>query len=194
MLAPLLQVQWCRIYLTFHWPGAYHASMATLHELGRAVHARRAEMGLTQACLAKLSGLTRQTINQVENGTVTDLSLNRAERLARTIGLSLSVESTSVKAKPGRGSMSALVRAARLASVSYRQPLEPSRLRKIIMGAELPCDYAPHLHVFLDEAPPSLLASVAAQLEREAGVGRETTWKRFRLLARDLKSRRDIWQ
>jgi DNA-binding XRE family transcriptional regulator len=43
-------------------------------ELGHAVNSRRADMGLTQAALAKLSGLSRATVNQVENGTVKDLT------------------------------------------------------------------------------------------------------------------------
>ena len=102
--------------------------MTTLHELGNAVHARRSEMGLTQARVARLSGLTRQTVNQVENGTVVDLSLNRASRLAEVLGLSLAVRDPRIHAadKPGARS-TALARAARTASVSYRQAMAPAQ-------------------------------------------------------------------
>ena len=130
--------------------------MTTLHELGNAVHARRSEMGLTQARVARLSGLTRQTVNQVENGTVVDLSLNRASRLAEVLGLSLAVRDPRMHAadKPGVRS-TALVRAARTASVSYRQAMAPTQLRKILMAGIVAPDDAPYLHALLDDAPIS---------------------------------------
>jgi len=169
--------------------------MATIHELGKAVHARRFEMGLTQASLARLSGLTRQTINQVENGTVKDLSLNRAEKLTGVLGLSLHVGQPHERQaiKPGTG-MSALARAARTASVSYRKPLAPARLRKLLVDGNVPLGYAPYLHALLDEAPMSLLSSLAEQLHRESATSRQDLWKTFRRLAQQVKSRRDIWQ
>jgi len=169
--------------------------MATMAELGKAVHARRAEMGLTQSYLATLSGLSRQTINQVENGTVANLSLNRAERLANVLGLSLQV--TGRRAGDSRNANSRLpplARAARAASVSFRDPLEPDRLRDVLRGTTPPGRYLPHLHAFLDEAPVSLLASVVGQLQDEEGTRPAHAWAQLRGLARQVKSRRDIWQ
>ena len=40
--------------------------MVTLVELGQATLQRRQDMGLTQAALARLSGLSRATVNQLE--------------------------------------------------------------------------------------------------------------------------------
>lgn len=169
--------------------------MSTLRELGSAVHARRSEMGLTQARVAALSGLTRQTVNQVENGTVGDLSLNRASCLAEVLGLSLSVRDSHAHtpAMPGKRS-SALARAARTASVSYRQTMTPARLRKILVAGSVAPDDTPYLHALLDDAPMSLLASLAEQLHREAGMSRAQAWQHFRQLARHVLSKRDIWQ
>ena len=169
--------------------------MTTLHELGHAVHARRSEMGLTQARVARLSGLTRQTVNQVENGTVVDLSLNRASRLAEVLGLSLAVRDPRMHAadKPCARS-TALVRAARTASVSYRQAMAPTQLRKILMAGIVAPDDAPYLHALLDDAPISLLASLAGQLHRESGMDRAQAWRHFRQLAHQVLSKRDIWQ
>ncbi|WP_244109959.1 MULTISPECIES: helix-turn-helix domain-containing protein [Burkholderia] len=39
-----------------------------LNEIGQAVAKRRAELALTQARLAKLAGLSRLTVNQLETG------------------------------------------------------------------------------------------------------------------------------
>lgn len=41
-----------------------------LIDIGRVVGARRAELGLTQAQLAHLSGLSRQTVVGLEKGTL----------------------------------------------------------------------------------------------------------------------------
>lgn len=169
--------------------------MTTLHELGNAVHARRVEMGLTQARLATLSNLTRQTVNQIENGTVNDLSLNRAGKLADVLGLLLHVEDFHANKRAVPGSQtSALARAARTASVSYRQALAPARLRKILIDGSVSLDYAPYLHALLDEAPVPLLASLCEQLHSEAAMSREQAWKHFRQLAHQVMSKRDIWQ
>ena len=65
--------------------------MGALHELGQAVQERRTRMGMTQASLAALSGLSRQTISQLESGSIGDLSLQRAQKLADVLGLALQV-------------------------------------------------------------------------------------------------------
>ena len=72
--------------------------MSTIHELGNALRARRTEMGLSQARVAALSGLSRQTVNQIETGAVPDLGLNKAERLASVLGLMLRVTGPAPKA------------------------------------------------------------------------------------------------
>lgn len=48
-----------------------------LREIGTKVQARRLEVGLLQEHVAKLSGLSRVTINQLENGTLKDLGFSR---------------------------------------------------------------------------------------------------------------------
>lgn len=55
------------------------------HELGNAMKALRAEAGLTQAELAAQVGVTRKTINTVENGVFTPSAL-LALKIARVLG------------------------------------------------------------------------------------------------------------
>lgn len=165
--------------------------MTTILELGKAVQARRSQMGLTQGALAGLSGLSRQTISQLENGTILDLSLGRAEKLANVLGLSLQVAG-SARPKPV-SRRSALGLAAQTASVSYRSAVTPATLRRVLVTGKLAAVDAPYVHALLDEAPASLLASVAEQLAGEAGDS-AAVWKNYRRLAQQVKSRRDLWK
>ena len=166
--------------------------MSAIHELGHNLRARRADMGLSQAQVAAMSGLSRQTINQVESGAVPDLGINKAERLASVLGLARRVDGG--RSTPGTAArMAPLVRAAATAGVSHRTPLAAARLKKILATGQLPEKYAPHLHALLDDAPVSLLAAVAEQIGGETNGDRGSVWKTYRHLARQLKSRRDIW-
>lgn len=169
------------------------SSMSTIHELGEALRARRAEMGLSQAQVAALTGLSRQTVNQLETGTVPDLGLNKAERLASALGLGLRVERGLATAKLRR-TMSPLSRAATTAGVSYKNPISKIALKRILSSGRVPERYVPHVHAFLDDAPVSLLAAVAEQLDGESNIGRREVWKNYRSLAHEVKSKRRIWQ
>jgi putative transcriptional regulator len=56
--------------------------------LANRIKARRAELGLTQAELAERVGVTRKTVNTVENGVFTP-STTLAIKLAAALGLSV---------------------------------------------------------------------------------------------------------
>lgn len=167
--------------------------MSTIHELGDALRARRAEMGLSQAQVAVLSGLSRQTVNQVETGAVPDLGLNKAERLATVLGLALRVDAGRPAIR-ARRKMTPLERAAATASVSYKAPIAGATLKKVLATGQMPEKYIPHVHALLDDAPVSLLAAVAEQLHDETDIGRDAVWKNYRSLAREVKSKRGIWE
>lgn len=174
--------------------GAYSSRMSAIHELSSSVRTRRSDMGLTQTALAKLSGLSRATVNQVENGTVKDLSLTRAAKLLGVLGLSMTVAAARPKGVTNHGAKSsALDRAARTASVSYKLGISERQLREILTTEAMPARFWPHLHSLLDEAPVSLLASVVEELHRELGLERTQIWKRMRELASHLKSSRCLW-
>lgn len=169
--------------------------MSPILELSSAVHVRRSDMGLTQTTLAKLSGLSRATVNQVENGTIKDLSLTRAAKLLAVLGMSVTVSSPHPRSRPADGSRNtALEIAARTASVSYRVPLGVDQLRDALTTGVVPNGIVPHVYALLDEASISLLASVVEQLHKEAGVERAQVWTTMRLLAKRFKSSREIWQ
>lgn len=166
--------------------------MSAIHELGQALRARRTEMGLSQSQVAALSGLSRQTVNQIETCAAPDLGLNKAERLASVLGLMLRVDVG--RSKPGKPrKMAPLARAAATANVSYKTQLAGPALKRILATGQVPEKFIPHVHALVDDAPVSLLAAVIEQLHEESNVSREEVWKNLRGLARQVKSRREIW-
>lgn len=164
--------------------------MITLAELGMAVRTRRTDMGLTQAALARLGGLSRATVNQLEAASLADLSLQRVSRLLGVLGLSF----TLTGQRPVIGKTPALTLAARSASVSYRDPLSADTLRRALLSGEAPAAVHPHIATLLDEATPALLAAVVEQLNEEEGVPRAEVWLHMRELARGYQSARGLWQ
>lgn len=169
--------------------------MSAIFELGTAVHVRRSDMGLTQATLAKLSGLSRATVNQVEKGTIKDLSITRAAKLLDALGLSVVISAPRPKSRTTEAKKSlALDIAARTASVSFKEPITASQVRQALISGVVFQGHIPHVYTLLDEAPVSLLASVVEQLHVEERIDRAQVWKRLHDLARRLKSRRELWQ
>jgi transcriptional regulator with XRE-family HTH domain len=161
------------------------------------VRTRRSDMGLTQMTLATLSGLSRATVNQVEKGTIKDLSLTRVARLLDALGLSMAIAVPGPRATNREletEKSGALDIAARTASVSYKTPISATHLREALTSGTPAPEFLPHVYALLDEAPVSLLASVVEQLHREEGVERALVWKRMRELAHRLKSSREIWR
>lgn len=145
-------------------------------------------MGLSQERLAEISELSRATINELETGRLSNLSLTRAERLANELGFGLGV--TGLRKTKEEAALEA---AARTASVSFADPLPPETLRDALLRGFVPPSYIPQLRALLDEAPVGLLAAVAAQLERDQGAPQKTTWRNMRQLAQSLACTRAIW-
>ena len=168
--------------------------MSALTELSSAVQQRRSDMGLSQTRLAKLSGLSRATVNELEKGKINDLSIRRTAQLLGVLGLSLNISAPRPKSRKSEGKSPALDLAARLASVSYRESISAHELQQGLLTGEYPDKFTPHVRTFLDEASVTMLAGVVEQLHQENGVDRVEAWQRMREMARVLKTIRAIWQ
>lgn len=166
--------------------------MAILSELSTMVKRQRSDMGLSQERLAELAGLSRATINELETGKFTNLSLTRAERLANTLGFGLGVTGVR-KAKSEGDAASALETAARSGSISYSESIPPETLRHTLTTGVIPPNYIPQLRALLDEAPLTVLSAAVAQIELENDVPRRATWQRMRQLATATACARGIW-
>jgi transcriptional regulator with XRE-family HTH domain len=162
--------------------------MPLLQELGAAVRRRRQEIGLSQGALARMSGLSRTTIVNLEKGSLKNLASTRIEALANGLGFAVGLLGPDASRNGG-----AVAAAARVASVPYRKPLPADVLRDALVNGIVPPGYIPQMRTLLQEAPVATLAAVADELEHDAKVPRPATWARMRALAGVLKCERPIW-
>jgi transcriptional regulator with XRE-family HTH domain len=63
-----------------------------LEEIGHEIRRSRLARSLTQAQLAAAAGVTRTTLNQLENGLLKELGIRKVEALLERLGLRLLVD------------------------------------------------------------------------------------------------------
>jgi transcriptional regulator with XRE-family HTH domain len=128
-------------------------------ELGAAVRSARVARGITQAALALDAGLSRATLNRLENGVFPDLGLRKVQTLLEKLGMEISV-------KPARRerSMDFVSMACTTASVSFRQELTPDELVHALLSGKAPAAREAHFIALLEEAPVPLLKGLVAQV------------------------------
>lgn len=146
---------------------------------------RRLAMGLTQADLAARAGLSRATVNAIENDTVPDIGARKLAALLELLGARLDVSTISDQRGPDF-----LKIASTSASVSFRESLTPFELRKILLTGRVPRQRRPHIRALLNEAPEPVWRGIAGQLC--SLVTRDQLASNLRTLARKLGSTRDI--
>lgn len=153
----------------------------SIAEIGAAIRSRREALGLSQARLARLVGLSRATINGLESGA-TDLGIAKVLTIMRILGLRLGVD----EAPADRGWLES---ASKSASSSYGTVMPPAVLARAIRTGSIDERYRSHVATFLDEASPAVLVKAVAG----AYPGRvpRTAWRNIARMARDTMSSRD---
>ncbi len=169
--------------------------MSDLIWIGATVAQRRAQLGLTQAALARLAGLSRATVNALERGTVADLSMGRLSRLLQVVGAQLQLAPHAAPGDVGAAARyaQALATATQTASVSYRTVMPQEALADVLATGTLPTEYVAHVATLLDEAPLSVVVAAVEAAAHGAGVRPARVWKHVGVLARQLKSPRKEW-
>ena len=139
-----------------------------IQELGGAIRRGRIARGWTQARLAQAAGLSRNTLNRLENGLFPDLGVRKAEAILERLGMRLVVEPLRSKAKePDFIGM-----ACTNASVSFKESLAPDELvRALLSGKPTPGKEA-HFIALIEEAPPTLLSGLIRQVGKWAKAGK----------------------
>lgn len=158
----------------------------TLHDLAPLIHARRTALGLSQDRLAKLCGLSRATVNQLENGTLVDLGAAKLLALLSLVGLEL-----DARAKPAPADALGLL--SQTASVSYRRVLHPAELAQALAQGVLPEAIVPHIATLLDEAPLPLILAAVEQAAHQTHTPPKTLWKHLVQWAHTLQSPAPAW-
>jgi transcriptional regulator with XRE-family HTH domain len=138
-----------------------------LQELGFAIRQARIAQGMTQARLARASGISRVTLNQLENGLFPDLGVKKIEALLGNLGLELAVIERPSRPKPDFVSM-----ASTSASVSFKEPLSENELIRILLTGKVPANRRPHVRALLDEASPTMVQGLIEEVSRWTKPGR----------------------
>jgi transcriptional regulator with XRE-family HTH domain len=122
---------------------------------------------LTQAQLAAASGVTRVTVNRLENGDVPDIGINKVQALLKPLGLILAVQPAPASHEPDFLRMACVT-----ASVSFKEPLTERELTRALLTGRVAANRRPHLRVLLEEAAPDLLQGVVRQVGRWTQPGK----------------------
>jgi transcriptional regulator with XRE-family HTH domain len=152
-----------------------------LQELGYEIRRARLARGLTQAQLAAAAGLSRTTLNQLENGVFPDLGVKKLRAILNHVGLVLTVQQAPKIPRPDFIRM-----ACTTASVSYKNALTEDELIRALLDGKIPAGRKPHLRTLFDEATPSLLKGLVTEASRWTKPGRVE--KNLVRIARDIGS------
>ena len=156
-----------------------------LAQIGGEIHIKRVQAGLLQEHLAKFAGLSRVTINQLENGTLKDLGYAKLKAVMDVLGLDMETVQPPVL-------KSALAVAARSISTSYRDVITPDMLSTMLRSGVAPEQFQPHLMSLLDETPlPVVVKAVAEAATPE--VPTKKIMKHLSMWAKQWKVCRTVW-
>lgn len=157
-----------------------------LADIGHLVQARREALGLSQARLARLGGLSRATINQLENGSLVDLGAAKLMALLNLLGMDLAAQTRAPRAQ-------ALALLSQTASVSYKTALIPEALTRALVDGTLPAALVPQVATLLDEAPLQLIVASVEEVAQRTHTPPKTLWKHLTAWAHELQSPRAAW-
>ena len=160
-----------------------------LNSIGAAIRERRESLGLTQARLAQMSGLSRQSLVGLEAGSLSDLGFNRVAQVLAVLGLDVQPPSTAARERK-RG----LWMAAKTASVSHSSEVTPDTLGHALVTGSVPAGFAAHLTHLLDETPVPIIVMAVEEAAAHEGVPPRAVWRNVSKLAKSLAvHRQDLW-
>ena len=138
-----------------------------LEHIGHEIRRARLARGLSQAQLASAAGITRTTLNQLENGIIKDLGIRKVEALLEQVGLMLAVDRTV-----GPRASDFVQVASTTASVSFKTTLTERELLRVLLTGKVPADRRPHLRALLAGSPPALMRGLIQQVSRWTKPGK----------------------
>jgi transcriptional regulator with XRE-family HTH domain len=159
------------------------------HTLMLPIQHKRKALGLTQQQLADMAGLSRQSLNGIERGTV-NVTLDNLGRLLDILGLSLSISDTEAERLASGRPTRALWMAAKGANVSYEGELTSELLEGALATGVAPGNFHAHIAQVLDEAPLQLIVKAVAEVAANRHCKPAEIWRNVHSLARTLTATR----
>lgn len=144
-----------------------------IQEVGSEIRRARQARRLTQAQLARATGLSRETLNLLESGLVRDLGIRKVLAVLDQLGLNVALQQGMRPRRPDYVRM-----ACTSANVSFKSALAEDELIHALVTGKVPAKRGPHLRTLLDEAPVALLQGL---VEEAAG------WMKPGKLERNLR-------
>ena len=157
-----------------------------LVEIGALVQNRREQLGLTQIQLARMSGLSRATVKQLEGGTLKEVGVTKLLVLFDLLGLDMTTWQP-------RQLRHALQMASQSASVSYKTVMQPKELQTALVSGVVPASLVAHIATFLDEAPLALLVAAVQEAAQHGRVPMKLIWRHLEQWAIEFQSLRLVW-
>ena len=157
-----------------------------LFEIGALVQSRREQLALTQIQLARSSGLSCATVNQLEGGTLKELGVTKLLVLFDLLGLDM------IAGQP-KQLRHALQIASQSASVSYKTVMQPKELQTALVSGVVPVSLIAHIATFLDEAPLALLVAAVQEAAQRGRVSMNLIWRHLEQWATEFQSPRSVW-
>ena len=108
-----------------------------LFEIGALVQNRRELLELTQIQLARIFGLSRATVKQLEGGTLKELGVTKLLVLFDLLGLEMII-------RQPKQLRHALQIASQSASVSYKTVMQPKELQTALVSGVVPASLVAH--------------------------------------------------
>lgn len=128
-----------------------------LQQLGHMIRRVRLSKRVTQAALAERVGLSRTTVNQLENGVVPDLGFRKAQAVLAELGLDLQVRPAPRRPNYVRMALGS-------ANSSYREKLSETELTLALLTGRIPRGRRPHFRTLFEETPPGVVRGLFEEL------------------------------
>lgn len=158
-----------------------------LQDLGHEVRKARLGKNLTQAALARATGLSRETLNLLESGLVSDLGIRKVLTVLAYLGLEINLQPRAGLGRPDYVRM-----ACTSANVGFKNALTELELIHALKTGKVPAQKSAHLRALFDEAPAPLMIGLVDEATHWTKPGKLE--KNLRALADALGTTRKVEQ
>ena len=163
-----------------------------LTEIGGVLREARLAAGLSQADVASMVGVSRATLNSLENGRG-DISSLTLLKVAELLSVSVTFESKT-PTRPKSKTTSGIEMAAASASVSYTSVLPAKELAQALATGVIDYQWFPHVAHFVDEQSDQMVVRVVRDVAENQSLEPRKVWRNARKLAQTVESNHPRWK